>query len=796
MRLGGVEDAQRRRRRRDVLALLPRLHCHLSPPAGPTIRSHLRPWFDWSYNKPIFDRNARGRGRVLGRAARHQRSRHAASRRLSARRGPPRPTPTSLGFRMPAEWEPHERCLIGWPTRCAQLSGASTTCWPRRATRPSRTRSRASSRCSMLARPGEGGEARAATAARDVEVVEMPDRRLLDARQRADLRHATRRAIARGVDFVFNSWGEKYLPYDNDAAIGRRLAEHFGVERFAAPMVLEGGAHHRRRRGDADHHRELPAAPDAQPRPDQGRDDAGSSRTTSASRRSSGSAWGRLRGRPTPTATSTASAPSSPRAGRCSTWCATRSTPTSRTCSRTAAGSRRTDARGRELEVVEFDLRSRPVLGRRHADRRDLHQLLLRQRRADRAHRRDRATTRPRWSVCARSSPSARSSACRARSSATAAAASTASRSRCHARRRSRLTPWRSPDWTEGPRRGRCLPHDERAARLRRRLCMQCGTCVGVCPTGSVSLTWDLRVGYRLRVDDGACTDCGRCRDACPGPGLDFSPGAWWRERNEGAPATDFLGPWRRLCFGWACGPAACATQARRAASATALMQAALESGPSTPWWPCGWSPANPLEAEGVSAARRTRSPPAGAPSTTWSPVNTVLRAVLEEPGRYALVGLPCHIQGLRLAQRRSRRLRERVSLALGIFCGLTNEPRATAVLARQAGLDPAALADVSYRGPGWPGGMRLDDRHGTVRRSALPRLHRPPFMALTAAALPPLPRRAGGARRRLRRRRLARALCRLGRRERRHRAHARRGAAARGRAPGGSSFCEASPER
>jgi agmatine deiminase len=43
------------------------------------------------------------------------------------------------------------------------------------------------------------------------------------------------------TDFVFNSWGGKYLPFDNDAAIGRRLAEHFGVERFAAPMVLEGG---------------------------------------------------------------------------------------------------------------------------------------------------------------------------------------------------------------------------------------------------------------------------------------------------------------------------------------------------------------------------------------------------------------------------------------------------------------------------------------------------------------------------------------------------------------------------
>ncbi len=39
-------------------------------------------------------------------------------------------------------------------------------------------------------------------------------------------------------DYAFNSRGEKCPPYDNDAAVGRRLAEHFGVERFAAPMVL------------------------------------------------------------------------------------------------------------------------------------------------------------------------------------------------------------------------------------------------------------------------------------------------------------------------------------------------------------------------------------------------------------------------------------------------------------------------------------------------------------------------------------------------------------------------------
>ena len=44
------------------------------------------------------------------------------------------------------------------------------------------------------------------------------------------------------VHFGFNSWGEKYLPYDDDARLPELLASHFGVRRYRAPFVLEGGS--------------------------------------------------------------------------------------------------------------------------------------------------------------------------------------------------------------------------------------------------------------------------------------------------------------------------------------------------------------------------------------------------------------------------------------------------------------------------------------------------------------------------------------------------------------------------
>jgi agmatine deiminase len=47
-----------------------------------------------------------------------------------------------------------------------------------------------------------------------------------------------------GVDWRFNAWGDKFLPYDRDALVAERLLERLSVRRYAAPLVLEGGSIH------------------------------------------------------------------------------------------------------------------------------------------------------------------------------------------------------------------------------------------------------------------------------------------------------------------------------------------------------------------------------------------------------------------------------------------------------------------------------------------------------------------------------------------------------------------------
>lgn len=258
---------------------------------------------------------------------------------------------------------------------------------------------------------------------------------------------------------------------------------------------------------------------------------------------------------------------------------------------------------------------------------------------------------------------------------------------------------------------------------VRDDLCAQCGTCAGVCPTDALRMRWTATHGWLPHLDESLCTDCGACEEVCPGPGYDYSADAWWRERNAGAPFRDFLGPHLGLWYGWASDP-----DTRYAGAsggvATALLAGMLEEDLVDTVVGVRMSPSTPLAAEPAFA--RTVDGLAEQRGSKYTTVaqGEALRVIRRTPGRYAFVGLPCHIQGLRLAQRRSRVLRERVTVAVGVFCGLNMLPLGTYVCARRGGLsarDAATLRSVGYRGPDWPGELRLIDRHGATHTRPYP---------------------------------------------------------------------------
>jgi agmatine deiminase len=139
---------------------------------------------------------------------------------------------------MPAEWEPHERCIMAWvgaDLASTRLITATKKDYALVA--------RAISEFEpvlMVARPGFGREA-AAYCGSAVDVVELP---LTEAwlRDSGPIFARRDRTELVAVDFLFNGWGTTLPASAHGETIGASLAERFGLERVTAPLVLEGGA--------------------------------------------------------------------------------------------------------------------------------------------------------------------------------------------------------------------------------------------------------------------------------------------------------------------------------------------------------------------------------------------------------------------------------------------------------------------------------------------------------------------------------------------------------------------------
>jgi agmatine deiminase len=92
----------------------------------------------------------------------------------------------------------------------------------------------------LVADPGDGEEAAAACPSADVVEWPIDDSWARDIGAIVLTGGPGRRA---GLNPVFNSWGEKFVPYDEDARFAERMCEHLGLDRIDAfPFVLEGGA--------------------------------------------------------------------------------------------------------------------------------------------------------------------------------------------------------------------------------------------------------------------------------------------------------------------------------------------------------------------------------------------------------------------------------------------------------------------------------------------------------------------------------------------------------------------------
>lgn len=78
--------------------------------------------------------------------------------------------------------------------------------------------------------------------------------------------------------------------------------------------------------------------------------------------------------------------------------------------------------------------------------------------------------------------------------------------------------------------------------------------------------------------------------------------------------------------------------------------------------------------------------------------MSEVLRQVGQNPGRYAVVGVPCFIKAARLLCRTDPVMRERLAFFVGLVCGHLKSRRFSELLAWQMGIEPSRLKGFDFR--------------------------------------------------------------------------------------------------
>ncbi|WP_407272749.1 agmatine deiminase family protein [Radiobacillus sp. PE A8.2] len=150
--------------------------------------------------------------------------------------------PIDFNFRMPAEWENHNRTVISWPVK-------DSMCFPADYETVSKGYAeiiRAIAEFEPVTVIVNLSELEAIRNRFDEENIEFLPFEHNDAwfRDNGPTMIVNDEGEVAGVNWHFNAWGGKYEPWDLDDQVAPQLLKHYGMRQFNAPIVMEGGSIH------------------------------------------------------------------------------------------------------------------------------------------------------------------------------------------------------------------------------------------------------------------------------------------------------------------------------------------------------------------------------------------------------------------------------------------------------------------------------------------------------------------------------------------------------------------------
>jgi len=242
-------------------------------------------------------------------------------------------------------------------------------------------------------------------------------------------------------------------------------------------------------------------------------------------------------------------------------------------------------------------------------------------------------------------------------------------------------------------------------------LCLGCGTCVAVCPHAAISMVETLGGLLVAKVNESNCNHCGLCVSLCPGIHLDGS---------LLSPRSD---PFRGNVVAAYIGQATDERILRNSTSggiATSLISNLLDEGQIDAALVTEIPNDGSLHPKCVITSDKEEIYRAQGSKYCPVPLNAVmLENISKQHRRIAIVGLPCHVHGLRNFQCRSEEPVEAEPLVIGLACGRTLSYLVVdhfIVESREARENIVGFHYRSKGWRGWPGDVALQIYSGDIQ--------------------------------------------------------------------------------
>ena len=243
---------------------------------------------------------------------------------------------------------------------------------------------------------------------------------------------------------------------------------------------------------------------------------------------------------------------------------------------------------------------------------------------------------------------------------------------------------------------------------LNEGLCRGCGTCIALCPKNAIILTkTDKKDIFMPKLNLKNCSNCGICLNVCSGLGIDFKKlnlNVFGEEHKKSVIGTNVN------CYTGYSKDIEIRLNSSSGGLVTQILIFALEKGIIDGALVTMMNRENPVEPESFIA--RTKEEVIGASKSKYCPVpaNVALKEILNAPDneKFAVVGLPCHIHGIRKAELINKRLKDKIIFHLGIFCHHGTNFDGTNFFIDRMNLDKNKITKLEYRGDGWPGNFKV----------------------------------------------------------------------------------------